>query len=232
MLKKVMITAAVGAAIVGGGTAALAASGSTSSPAATDHQLDGHAKPAAHTKGKHDRGYASVARCTAPGSPRTARPRPTSPTTRSTARSARSRRRRSRSRPLTASPRPTRSPARPRCGCGPPARRRARPARSRRSRPAATSSSSAPARHVTATRRASPASSADRFPPPWRGLERRHPVTGGGAPAFTARPPFRDASPPLATPVVCYRWLRSAIPSRRDAQELAARNSISIPERV
>ena len=54
MLKKVMITAAVGAAIVGGGTAALAASGSTSSPAATTSSTA--AKPATtHTKAKHDR---------------------------------------------------------------------------------------------------------------------------------------------------------------------------------
>lgn len=57
MLKKVMITAAVGAAIVGGGTAALAASGSTATPAANSST----AKPTTgthtgtHTKGKHDR---------------------------------------------------------------------------------------------------------------------------------------------------------------------------------
>ncbi len=54
MFKKVMITAAVGAAIVGGGTAALAASGSTSSPTATTSSTT--AKPTTtHTKGKHDR---------------------------------------------------------------------------------------------------------------------------------------------------------------------------------
>ena len=51
MLKKVMITAAVGAAIVGGGTAALAASGSTTAGSTTSSTTN---SATTHAKAKHD----------------------------------------------------------------------------------------------------------------------------------------------------------------------------------